>query len=644
MFRLCLAIIYIYFCPPITAQDTFISLSYHDCKELNSQSFVDTITSDEIAKQLQWLKENNYHPVSLDDILAAQKGKKALPENAILLTFDDGYESFYRVIYPLLKAYNFPAILAIVGKWIDTKAPNKVSYGDKLINRENFLTWEEIREINASGLVEIASHSYDHHHSVIANPQGSQQAAYTTRQYFPDKNRYETQAEYESRIDDDLKKNAHLLEKKLGKKPRIMVWPYGRYNADTIRLAQKNKMLYTITLDEQINSAHDLSNIGRYYYLRSRELSDFVTDIRGMREPKPLNSFRSIRVDMDYIYDPDPAQCEKNLGILLERIKKYNINTVFLQAYVDSDAKGYAKELYFPNRHLPLKSDLFSRVAWQLFTRGGVTVYAWMPLTAFDFKDDTLMVKSIDPNTKKITDSPNQYKRASIFSDLAKQKIREIYEDLAMHAAIGGIAFHDDGVLTDFEDASTAGIAAQIKAGFPASIIDIRQNKDLFQKWTRWKSKTLIDFSAELIQIIKKYHPTIKTTRSIFALPVLQPESEEWFAQNMNDFLQAYDFVAVMAMPYMEGHGDNPDEWFKKLIETVKAYPNGLNKTLFELQSVDWKDSNNPIDSEILLKQMRLLSSKGVRNFGYYPDDFVKNHPNIDIIKEGISVQRNPFN
>ncbi len=181
MFKHCFILIYMYICLPINAQDTFISLSYHDCKELDSQSFIDTITRDEIAMQFQWLKENNYHSVSLDDILAAQKGKKALPENAILLTFDDGYESFYRVIYPLLKAYNFPAILAIVGKWIETKAPNKVSYGDSLINRDNFLTWEEIREMNASGLVEIASHSYDHHHSVIGNPQGSQQAAYTTR-------------------------------------------------------------------------------------------------------------------------------------------------------------------------------------------------------------------------------------------------------------------------------------------------------------------------------------------------------------------------------------------------------------------------------------------------------------------------------
>lgn len=643
MFRLCFIVIYMCICSLTRAQDTFISISYHDCKELDSQSFIDTITSDEIAKQLQWLKENNYHPVSLDDILAAQKGQKPLPENAILLTFDDGYESFYRLIYPLLKAYKFPAILAIVGKWIDTKASQKVLYGDKPVNRENFLTWEQIREMNASGLVEIASHSYDQHHLVMANPQGSKQAAYTTHQYFPHKKCYETNKEYESRIDNDLAKNARILKKQLGKQPRIMVWPYGRYNADTIRLAKKNNMPYTITLDEQINSVHDLSTIGRYYYIRSRNLSDFVADIRAMRKPASPNLIRSIRIDMDYIYDPDPVQREKNLSTLLDRIRKYNINTVFLQAFSDPEAKGYAKELYFPNRHLPMKCDLLSRVAWQLFTRGGVNVYAWIPLTSFDFGDEKLMIKSIDPKTKKTTNNTHQYKRASVFSDAVKQKIREIFEDLATHVSIDGIAFHDDGVLTDFEDASAAGIAAQVKAGFPASIMDIRRDKQLFQRWTRWKSKALIDFSAELIQIVKKYQPKIKTNRNIFALPILQSESEEWFAQNMNDFLQTYDYVALMAMPYMEGHRDDPDSWLKQLIDKVKTYSNGLNKTVFELQSVDWGDDNKQIDSKTLLQQMRLLSSKGVRNFGYYPDDFVKNHPEVEIIKEGISVQSDPF-
>lgn len=625
----------------VQANNTFIALSYHDCQDLDSQSFIDTISSDQIEKQFQWLRENGYHPVSIEDLLAAQKGVKPLPEKAILLTFDDGYESFYRVVYPLLKTYQFPAVLAIVGSWIETKSDQKVLYGNKKVSREKFLTWKEIKEISDSGLVEIASHSYDQHHGILANPQNNEQPAFTTRQYFKDKNHYETRSEYELRVDHDLQKNSALLENKLGKRPRVMVWPYGRYNSEAIHLAKKNGMPLTITLDERVNQVDDLSQIGRYYYVRERNLDDFVADLRDLENPKPP-IVRSIRIDMDALYDPDPIQCEKNLSQLIERIFKYKVNAVFLQGFADLDAKGFARELYFPNRHLPMKSDLMNRVAWQLFTRGGVSVYAWLPITAFDLKEDKLLVKRLDPLTGKVEKDPDQYERASVFSEDAKQKIREIYEDLAIYVPLSGIAFHDDGVLSDFEDASAAGIEAQQKAGFPASIVEIHQDSELLQRWTRWKSKALIDFSLELIEIVKKYRPLVKSNRNIFALPVLQPESEEWFAQNMDDFLNAYDFVALMAMPYMENHASDPDAWLLNLVEKVKQHPKGLVKTLFEMQTVRWDENNTPIDSETLLNQMRLLSSKGVRNLGYYPDDFYNNHPDIAIVKEGLSVQDTP--
>jgi biofilm PGA synthesis lipoprotein PgaB len=68
-----------------------------------------------------------------------------------------------------------------------------------------------------------------------------------------------------------------------------------------------------------------------------------------------------------------------------------------------------------------------------------------------------------------------------------------------------------------------------------------------------------------------------------------------------------------------------------------------LKKTLFELQTVDWADHNAPIDSRIILEQMRDLSAKGVLHFSLYPDDIFKNHPEINIIKEGISLQRYPY-
>ncbi|WP_284467082.1 poly-beta-1,6-N-acetyl-D-glucosamine N-deacetylase PgaB, partial [Escherichia coli] len=75
--------------------------------------------------------------------------------------------------------------------------------------------------------------------------------------------------------------------------------------------------------------------------------------------------------------------------------------------------------------------------------------------------------------------------------------------------------------------------------------------------------RALADFTLELSARVKAIRgPHVKTARNIFALPVIQPESEAWFAQNYADFLKSYDWTAIMAMPYMEGVTEkSADQW-----------------------------------------------------------------------------------
>lgn len=73
-----------------------------------------------------------------------------------------------------------------------------------------------------------------------------------------------------------------------------------------------------------------------------------------------------------------------------------------------------------------------------------------------------------------------------------------LYEDLAGHAAFDGILFHDDALLSDYEDASAPAITAYQQAGFSGSLSEIRQNPEQFKQWTRFKSRALTDFTLEL--------------------------------------------------------------------------------------------------------------------------------------------------
>ena len=128
------------------------------------------------------------------------------------------------------------------------------------------------------------------------------------------------------------------------------------------------------------------------------------------------------------------------------------MTTVYLQAFSDPDGDGVADALYFPNKYLPVRDDIFGRIAWQLQTRAGVQVYAWMPVLAFDLRKSVKEAEYvIDSRTGK--PSTKAYLRLSPYNKQNVEIIKSIYNDLSFYAKFNGILFHDDAFLTDFEGA-----------------------------------------------------------------------------------------------------------------------------------------------------------------------------------------------
>ena len=87
-----------------------------------------------------------------------------------------------------------------------------------------------------------------------------------------------------------------------------------------------------------------------------------------------------------------------------------------------------------------------------------------------------------------------------------------------------------------------------------------------------------------------------------------------------------------MAMPQME-QVENPDAWLHALAAAVRATPTGVERTLFELQTVDWRVPA-PLPGDTLRAQSRLLQAAGIRHLGYYPDDFIGNQPTLEDARE----------
>ncbi|SPS00173.1 poly-beta-1,6-N-acetyl-D-glucosamine N-deacetylase PgaB [Cupriavidus taiwanensis] len=614
-----------------------VVLAYHDVEDKDPDQAYLSVRTDHLVGQLAWLRENGYRAVSVDQVLAARRGGPPLPERAVLLTFDDGYRSFYTRVLPILKAYRWPAVLAPVGGWLDTPPGQPVDFGGTPTARERLLNWQQVREIAASGLVEIGAHTDALHYGVRANPQGNTEPAAAVRAFDAGTGRYESDAAQQERLRADVARITAKVRAVTGKPVRVWIWPYGAEGGAALRIVAENGYQMALTLEDGLATVDRLMSGARLLLSDDPGLRGFARSVVATEEP---NGMRVAHVDLDYVYDPDPAQVERNLGLLVQRIADLKIDTVFLQAFSDDDGDGLVKSVYFPNRWLPVRADLFNRVAWQLDNRASVKVYAWMPVLSFDLDPSLARVARWDPATGTAAVDPKQYRRLSPFDPVARARIGDLYEDLARHAFFDGILFHDDALLGDFEDASAPALAAYRAAGLPASIADLRASPEQMQRWTRMKSRALVDFTHELTARVREVRgPAIKTARNIFALPVLQPQSEAWFAQNLDDFLAAYDWTAPMAMPYMEQvPAGQENAWLDRMVDTIAQRPGALRRTVFELQARDWRaPAARPVDSAVLAGWMQRLQRRGARNFGYYPDDFHNNQPRLEVIRPALS-------
>ena len=620
-----------------------VVLCYHDVI-LTPADYVlpDTvpILAQDLANHFDWLKANGYTVVSLSDVVEADKGGKPLPEKAVLLTFDDGYSSAYTTVFPMLKAYNYPAVFALHTGWLETPVSQPVQYSHNVqLPRKNFITWEQAREMARSGLVELASHSHDMHRNIQGNPQGNMMPEVEKLKFFPETGRYQTEQEFYAMVRSDFKRSADIIAAKTGQRPRLAVWPYGRYTEPGLRAVAEAGYLYSAALRQGYTT---LKGPGKTLIERcmidthDKNLADVF---RELRDKKRQSLQRVVHVDLDYLYDPNPAQTERNISQLLDRLKRLQINTVYLQAFADPDGNGTADQLYFPNRHLPVRADLFSRVSNLLNNKLGLSVYAWMPILGFEVPDQSLYIQAVARGKEGST-----YKRLSPFNPQARQIIREIYYDLAKASPLQGILFHDDGIIGDYEDASQHGTVWLARKGLPKDLESHQNEAGLRLRAGKAKGDALIAFTRELADVVRQWRPFIHTARNIYADVILNPESEAWMAQNYNDFLNAYDYTAVMAMPYMH-KADNPQAWLDRLAEKVTTFPHpaAKAKTLFELQTVDWNKGNRPIDSKTLAEQMYRLQTKGIRHIGYYPDDFARNHPDISTIFPSFSLKANEF-
>ncbi|WP_157221468.1 poly-beta-1,6-N-acetyl-D-glucosamine N-deacetylase PgaB [Herbaspirillum sp. YR522] len=400
----------------------YLVLCYHSVPVTANGSF-DANSTTNFAGQLAWLRANGYTAISMDDVLQARAGHRRLPAKSVMLTVDDGYEDFYINVFPLLKLYRMPAVLALVGSWIEHGRDPQVSLTDPGYASQHFVNWAQVREMADSGLVEMASHSFDLHHGILANPQGSMQPSAVTQAYSADARIYETPAERRLRVRADLLRNSALIERHTGRRPRIMVWPYGAMDKISTQEAAAAGMPINFSLAEGMASTLDIEVIPRGLIGSEIALTSFTYMVTHEERPDSTDSVLAIRVNLDRIYDPDPGRQDANLGRLLEQVARLGANTVLLRPFSMPTAAHGVCEAYFPNTVLPMRADLLNRVAWQFRSRLGVKVLMQV---------DTARIVGIEKGAPHLLDISDPGDR---------QRLLALYDEMSLTSWAQGLMF-----------------------------------------------------------------------------------------------------------------------------------------------------------------------------------------------------------
>lgn len=316
-------------------------------------NLISNVTPKLFEEHLKIIKKYNMQTVTISEYYSNKVNK-----NTMLLTFDDGYYDNFKYVFPLLKKYNMKATIFLNTSYIIDKRKNEpeiennntanleaikkyIEYGSAAINQ--YMSWEEIKEMYNSGLVDFQAHSHRHMAIFTSNkirgltkknkmeapelylykklednyPIFPKRGEYSGKakiikneffsifkdfyeknienkitdkneilkkcQEFIDKNdEYfldETEFEYKKRIREDYLKNKELIEKNIGNQVKFFCWPWGHRSKETIKILKELGVLGFISTKKGTNSMNPNWDMIRRIELRKYSSKKFKINL-----------------------------------------------------------------------------------------------------------------------------------------------------------------------------------------------------------------------------------------------------------------------------------------------------------------------------------------------------------------------------
>src|SRR5262245_18520483 len=239
-------------------------LAYHSLDDSNS---VLSTSPRVFAEQMRILRDLGREVISLEQVPRECAHRRR--QDAVVITFDDGFRNVYKHALPILQSYGFPATVFLVTDYCEktNSWPSQPAY----IKEQPLLRWSEVREMSQVG-VAFGSHTRTH----------------------PDLRRLDSQKAAE-----ELAGSKQIIEDATGRPADAFAYPYGAYDDEVMRMARAHFQLACSTLLGYVTPASDpfaLERLDMYYLqspplfrrLFSPALGAYISARRALRRIKSL--------------------------------------------------------------------------------------------------------------------------------------------------------------------------------------------------------------------------------------------------------------------------------------------------------------------------------------------------------------------
>ncbi|MDR3478356.1 MAG: polysaccharide deacetylase family protein [Gammaproteobacteria bacterium] len=215
------------------------------------------LTPAKFETQLKWILDNGYTVIPLKEAVDYLQGKRAsLPAKSVVITADDGWQSVYTYMYPIIKKYHVPVTLFIY--------PQTISEG------KHAMTWQELKELQQTGLFDLQGHTEWHPN-------------------FKQERKKMSPANYEKFVTMQLAHSKTVLEDKLGTKITLLAWPFGIYDKYLEQQAAKAGYTMAFSIDARpANKNYRPMAQPRFMIIDALSMKTFAGIINGAKTKSPI--------------------------------------------------------------------------------------------------------------------------------------------------------------------------------------------------------------------------------------------------------------------------------------------------------------------------------------------------------------------